>query len=76
MGVRGTLQGNDEYQIRFADRLQKHFFNGGALTLAATKARWMKYADDLDRAIIAESARWGDTTATLYGLFIHAETLG
>jgi len=60
MGVRGTLEGNAEYRIRFADHLQKHFFNGGALTPAATKARWMKYADDLDRAIIAESARWGD----------------
>ena len=66
MGVRGALQGNTEYQIRFADRLQKHFFNGGALTPAATKARWMKYANDLDRAIIAESARWGDTKGTLY----------
>ncbi|MFT5107784.1 MAG: hypothetical protein ACI9UA_003418 [Pseudoalteromonas tetraodonis] len=66
MGVRGTLEGNTEYKIRFADRLQKHFFNGGALTPAATKARWMKYADNLDRAIIAESARWGDHRGTLY----------
>ena len=59
-GVRGTLQGNDEYKMRFADRLHQYFFNNGALTPAATKARWMKYADVLDRAIIAESARWGD----------------
>ncbi|MFT5853324.1 MAG: hypothetical protein ACI8XO_000565 [Verrucomicrobiales bacterium] len=66
MGVRDTLLGNAEYKIRFADRLQKHFFNGGALTPAATKARWMKYANNLDRAIIAESARWGDHRGTLY----------
>ncbi|MFT5109347.1 MAG: hypothetical protein ACI9UA_004994, partial [Pseudoalteromonas tetraodonis] len=66
MGVRGTLEGNPEYGIRFADRLQKHFFNGGALTAEATKARWMKYVNDLDRAIIAESARWGDHRGTRY----------
>ena len=66
MGVRSTLEGNAEYRIRFADRLQKHFSNGGALTADAAKARWMKFADDLDRAIIAESARWGDHRGTLY----------
>lgn len=60
MNVRNTLDDHPEYQIRFADRLHKHFFHGGALTPEACKARWMKYADDLDRAIIAESARWGD----------------
>jgi hypothetical protein len=59
-GVRGILENNTEYKIRFADRLQKHFFNGGSLTPNACTARWMKYANDLDRAIIAESARWGD----------------
>lgn len=64
--VRGTLEGNAEYRMRFADRLHKHFFNGGALTPEATKARWVKYATVLDRAIIAESARWGDHRGTLY----------
>jgi hypothetical protein len=64
MGVRGTLENNPEYRMRFADRLQKHFFNGGALTPDVCKARWMKWADTLDRAIIAESARWGDTRRT------------
>ena len=66
MGVRGTLEGNPEYLIRFADRLQKHFFNEGALTPTKTASRWAKYAADLDRAIIAESARWGDHRGTLY----------
>ena len=66
MGIRSTLETNPEYRIRFADRLQKHFFNRGALTPTATAARWAKYAADLDRAIIAESARWGDHRGTLY----------
>jgi hypothetical protein len=60
MNVRGTLENHDDYKIRLADRVQKHFHGDGALTSAATRARWEKYADDLDRAIIAESARWGD----------------
>ncbi len=60
IGVRGTLESNPEYQLRLADRVQQHFYGTGALTPAETEARWMKYAQDLDRAIIAESARWGD----------------
>ncbi len=64
MGVRGTLENHAEYKIRFADRLQKHFLNQGALTAESTKARWKKLADLLDRAIIAESARWGDDRRT------------
>jgi len=32
--IRTTLLTNSEYRIRFADRLQKHFFNGGALAPA------------------------------------------
>ena len=71
VGVRGSLETNPEYRMRFADRLQKHFFNGGALTPESTKARWMKYADQLDRAIIAESARWGDYRGTLYTRDVH-----
>lgn len=66
MGVRGLLEGNAEYRMLFADHLQRHFFHQGALTPGATEARWEKFASDLDRAIIAESARWGDHRGTLY----------
>ncbi len=53
------LKGNAEFRLAFADRVQKHFFNDGALTPAACIARWMKRAAEVDRAVIAESARWG-----------------
>lgn len=53
------LAANAEFKLAFADRVQKHFFNGGALTPAATAERWMKRAREVDLAIIAESARWG-----------------
>lgn len=60
MGIRGSLDSMTDYRVRFADRLQKHFFQGGALTSDACKDRWMKFANSIDRAVIAESARWGD----------------
>jgi len=53
------LKGNAEFRLAFADRVQKHFFNDGALTPAACVARWMKRAEQVDRAMVAESARWG-----------------
>ncbi|HVO74106.1 MAG TPA: FN3 associated domain-containing protein [Ignavibacteriaceae bacterium] len=51
---------NAEFRRLFADRVQMHCYNGGALTPEAGLARWMKRADEIDLAIIAESARWGD----------------
>lgn len=49
-----------EFRLRFADRMQKHFSEGGALTVEANQARWMARANEIEKAIIAESARWGD----------------
>lgn len=57
--IHHALRNNAEYRILFADRAQKHFFNGGALTLSQTDSHWTRYIDTLDRAIVAESARWG-----------------
>src|SRR6185503_12074868 len=48
-----------EYRLAFADRVQKHCFGNGALTPAASSARWVQRADELKLAILAESARWG-----------------
>jgi hypothetical protein len=53
------LKGNSEFREAFAARVQKHFFDDGALTPAACAERWMKRAKEVDVAIIAESARWG-----------------
>jgi hypothetical protein len=51
---------NPDYRIRFADRVYRHFFNDGAMTPDANINRFMKRAEEIDEAIIAESARWGD----------------
>jgi hypothetical protein len=53
------LRENAEFRLAFADRAQKHLFGDGALTPAAAAVRWMNRASQIDKAIIAESARWG-----------------
>jgi len=52
---------NEEYRMRFADRVHQHFFNG-VLTLAANQERVRARAEQIELAIIAESARWGDSS--------------
>ncbi|MBN1674039.1 MAG: fibronectin type III domain-containing protein [Kiritimatiellae bacterium] len=52
---------NADFRTLFADRLYTHGFNGGALTDAASKARWDAICAYIERAMVGESARWGDT---------------
>jgi len=59
--LQANLVKNAEYRLAFADRVQKHFFNGGALTPEAVAATWRTRAAQIDRAIVGESARWGDS---------------
>lgn len=53
-------QGSPEFRMKFADRVHRHLFNEGALTTPAIKARWDARVAEIDQAIVAESARWGD----------------
>lgn len=55
------LSENKEYRIRFADRVYRHFFNDGSFIPDSCISRFKETADQLDLAIIAESARWGDS---------------
>jgi hypothetical protein len=54
------LRKNPEWRLLFADRVQKHCFGGGALTTNQTIPRFLALCDGIDRAIVGESARWGD----------------
>ena len=54
-------QTNSEYRQRFADRVYDVMFNDGLLTAANAKALINSRAAEIDMAIIAESARWGDS---------------
>lgn len=56
------LTPNAEYKIHFADRVHKHMISpNGALTMPNNKARMSARAAVVETAIIAESARWGDS---------------
>ncbi|MFP6878496.1 MAG: lamin tail domain-containing protein [Roseibacillus sp.] len=53
-----ALRQHEEFRIRFADRVQKHFFNGGVLTKERVKADFTELAQRISRTIIPETARW------------------
>ena len=49
-----------EFQRRFGDRLHKHLFNDGAMTVTRNTARLDTMTTQIRDAMIVESARWGD----------------
>lgn len=55
------LSANKEYRQRFGDRVYQNFFNGGVFTPEVVTARFEKRVRQVENAVIAESARWGDT---------------
>lgn len=55
-----NLRSNQEYRMLFADRVHGFLFNDGALTPAKLVERYQELADQVELAMIAESARWGD----------------
>ncbi len=61
------LRANAEFRLRFADRLHKHLFNDGVLTDEKAGELWMARADEIEKAIIGESARWGDAREGITG---------
>ncbi len=55
-----ALRQNPDFSMQLADRMYQHLFNDGALTEANAQARWLGLSQMIDRALVAESARWGD----------------
>ena len=58
--LHSRLARSAEYRMRFADHIQRHFFNDGVLTYPATADAYALRMSQIDRAIVGESARWGD----------------
>jgi len=54
------MRTSPEFRLLFADRVQKHCFNDGALSVTGSQGRYLEIANMIDKAIVAESARWGD----------------
>lgn len=57
------LLNHPEYRQLFIDRVQSAMFNDGALTVENSIARLLDRKNQVDPAIIAESARWGDSVS-------------
>ena len=51
---------NAEFRMLAADRIQQHCFNGGPLSALGMRASLLTRSNEIQRAIVAESARWGD----------------
>lgn len=54
------LKNNPEYQLQFADRVQKYFFNDGLFAPDNLIERYQAIVSQVEQVIVAESARWGD----------------
>ncbi len=58
---------NPEFRMLVADRVQKHCFSGGPLSVEGMLSAFLTRSNELHSAIVAESARWGDAkTGTPY----------
>lgn len=58
--IHQLLRQNDEYRLMFADAFYRHTHNNGALTPENFEKAFLKLKDEIDLAVILESARWGD----------------
>ena len=58
------LSANTEFRMRVADHLQKYCFNNGVMTPAASLARFGARTNEIYKAIVLESARWGNFKQT------------
>jgi len=57
------LCSNEEYRFRFMDRAYKYLSVGGLLRPDSAAALYRSRAAQIDLAVIAESARWGDAVS-------------
>lgn len=58
--IYSQLRKYPEFRRLFGDRVQKHLLQGGVLSPEQNIARMDMLADTIRRALVAESARWGD----------------
>jgi hypothetical protein len=59
-GLFHEMMANDHFRQLFAQRVRLHCGEGGALSPEKALQRWKRYADELEPAVLAEYARWGD----------------
>lgn len=58
--IHTLLKKNAEYRMMFTDAVYRHFFNGGVLTPESFRESFVHRKNEIEKAVILESARWGD----------------
>ncbi len=53
-----------KFKQRFRERVHELYYNGGLCTPANSRARWAGLQAQIDKAMVGESARWGDSKQT------------
>ncbi len=56
-----ALEKNPDFRMVFADRVYRQCFENGSLTDDDMRMRFQRLVDSIQPAIVAESARWGDS---------------
>ncbi len=59
--IHQKLTANANYRRRFADRIYNYFYNDGLLTVENMQDMVAARMNQIDKAIILESVRWGDS---------------
>ncbi len=78
-GIFQNLMENNQFRDLFISRVNRHFFEGGALTPQPGFDRYKMWREIIDTAIVSESARWnsesepkGDIWERGYNTFINS----
>lgn len=58
--IHRKLARNVEYRVWMADLVYRYFFHGGPLSYPASADAFLFRMDQIEQAIVGESARWGD----------------
>ncbi len=66
--IHSYLKENSEYRMMFADAFYKYTFNDGALSIENFEKQFLFRKNEIDLAIILESARWGDYRESIDGV--------
>ena len=66
--IHKMLKENEEYRLMFADAVYKHLFNNGALTPENFEKSFRFRKDEIEKAVLLESARWGDYRENVSGV--------
>ncbi|UCH15781.1 MAG: CotH kinase family protein, partial [Bacteroidales bacterium] len=70
-GLFFDLMHNQEFRDLFISRVNKSFFEGGALTPDPGLKRYKKWLDELDTALIADQARWYADHSDIWNISHH-----